>query len=560
MKSHSSTYQKALRLQKKIFQSLKTEADRLLGPLPESISRYRRETRMDFQDSQCHFNKVDKIDLIASVRSADVTFIADFHTFKQSQKTALRIMKESIQEPDHWSIGLEMISSHYQSELDQFQRGELSVEDFHQRISYLEEWGFPWSHYSLIFEWAKENKIKLIALNRPKPIFRGSENQELEHRDEWAAGIITDFFHDQIQKSIPAQMIVLYGELHVGTQHLPAQLTQISKNFLKSPLNWVTIHQNDDLLFWKIARHNHVLQTEIIKLKNNTYCVFSSTPWAKLQSLMSWLEGCSPDESDPAENDYLSLLQSFGNTITDFLGEPPPSYESMSICTLEQTEIINRLRPQDGFTRNELKLIKFHATANQRLYIPKVSIAYLGSPSLNGVAELAAIHLLKSKTGVKHLFHYTMDDFSRLALEAAFGFFGSLILNPRRKYDLPKDHLKRVKELKKTNRPLFRFEKEARLLGVQALKKDISSIKNLKINIKNKRQGPTILMGAKYLGRILGARLHQAVLSEVVQLEWIRKLFFLPPDSNPSFFEERLRELKTATASIQTHLSKTDQL
>src|SRR5690348_8886955 len=85
MTSTFSPHQRALKLQKKIFRSLKLEADLLLGKTPDSIIQYEKEARADFQPGGPYEN-LSKVELIESVRTSDVTFIADFHAFDQSQE------------------------------------------------------------------------------------------------------------------------------------------------------------------------------------------------------------------------------------------------------------------------------------------------------------------------------------------------------------------------------------------------------------------------------------------------------------------------------------------
>ncbi|NBU20345.1 hypothetical protein EBS43_02855, partial [bacterium] len=286
MSQRNRIQKKVLQVQKKIFYSLQTEIDFLLGKQPESISKYAKENNKDFILSKAKSpTLITKDALLRRINEADVTFIGDYHTFDQAQRTALRMIREVITPASHWVIGLEMIPSQYQQELDDFQAGKLTVKEFHESIQYSQEWGFSWKNYEPIFQWAKENRIRLIALNQPKILSAHSQqSSDLKERDRWAAGIITDLF--RLENGL--KMMVLYGELHIGTSHLPKQLKLISEQFLERPLQSVTIHQNHDQLYWKIAQSVPHQKPAILELNEHVFCVFSSTPWAKLQSLMSW--------------------------------------------------------------------------------------------------------------------------------------------------------------------------------------------------------------------------------------------------------------------------------
>ncbi len=553
------THQKALRLQKNIFRSLKEEAALLFGKMPASILQYEKENKSDFRLAGKQFKTIQKKALIDAARKTDVTFIADFHTFDQAQRTALRIIRETIQPHRPLMIGLELVSSHFQNDLDHFQAGKISLEEFHKIISYHEEWGFPWKNYTPLFDWARENKVRLIALNRPKILFQYRDIQELHKRDQWSAGVITDAIQDGTKKDIRPQMIILYGELHVGTRHLPRQLTQISTQVFKKPLSWITIHQNEDRLFWKLAEKNRDLHSEIIKLKQNIYCVFSGTPWAKLQSLISWAEGETTDTPE-SEQDYLSIISTYGKTVAEFLEVTPPSYESLTMSTMNQTGFLENLKASRSLSSTELKLIRFLVAHNQRFYIHSSGITYLASPSHNGAAELASIHLLRAKNKSDVLFNHQEDDFFRLVLEFSFGFLGSLIFNPRRKCDLPKDHLKRLNILKKGAKPTFPLEREARKIALGILNNRTSPGLDIKTVMTRKNLAPAAIMGAKYLGKILGKRLHQSILAESVDIQTLRSLFFLEPEKSPRFYAGQYQKLIHAASQATLAPSKNDQL
>ncbi|MEO5970936.1 MAG: ChaN family lipoprotein [Bdellovibrionia bacterium] len=559
--SKPPAHKKALRLQRKILQSLKAEANLLLGQTPESILRYERENRKDFSLNSKRLKTIPKATLIEAIRAADVTFIADFHTFDQAQRAALRIFRDAIQPGEYWMIGLEMVPSQFQSALDDFQTGKISLESFHEAISYRDEWGFPWENYAPIFEWARNLGIRLIALNRPRGIFKPKDDRELHERDQWAAGIITDLFCEARLSSIP-KMFVLYGELHIGSHHLPLRLKEISKSFLGHSLSSVIIHQNEDQLFWRAAKEELDLQSEAILLKKNIYCIFSGTPWAELQSLISWTEGGTPDlnedENEVLIHDYLYMIRTYGETISEFLNLAPPSYEALNVYTIEQPDFLDHLKQCKQFTQLELRLIRFHVTHNRYFYIPRVSAAYLGSSSHNAAAELSAIHLLRAKNQSGLLYSNKVEDFYRLTLEACFGFFGSLILNPLRKCDFVKDHVKRLQTLKNGEKPAFPLEKEAREILVHGLRSPHELPISITQIINEQKLAPAVMVGARYIGRILGKKLHHAILTEKINFKNIEGVFLDKPTAAKRFFEIRYKTLINAIVDIEVGSTKTE--
>ena len=616
-RGHARTHQKRLlSLQKEIFRALQREADRLLGEIPAAIRAYEKQCRRDFRGTFLRgrvggLKKTTRGAIVEAMRDVDVSFVADYHTFSQAQRTALRLISDAYRPGERWFVGLEFVPSHFQSELDAFQDGKLDLETFHRVIRYEEDWGFPWKHYSPIFEWARENRVRLIALNRPKEIAPGNvslrsayEKSDLHERDRWAAGIITDLFAVERRSRTHERprMVVLYGDLHVASRHIPLQTAKVSREFLSSALECVTVHQNSDELYWRLARSGVEHVADAIQLKRNVFHVVSGTPWAKLQSLVTWAEGGtsaiaesrdefredSREDSDDEflwelETDYLSLIGRYGEAIAEFLAIDPVSFDSLTVQTIHGADFVEGILKDERFSSREASLIRYQVSQNHRIYIPRINIAYLGTPSHNGAAEMAALHLQRMRTRSHAICEKDTDDFFRLVIEGAFGFFGSLILNPRRKCDLLEDHSRRIEEIRSASRSglavkvelearkltLAALEAEARLLKSQPIKSGRSlartpvkfmdhQIRGLDLVNANSRQSHAVLLAARYLGKILGKRLHRAILNDSVSSETVRFLCLARVDGARRPFEDRYKELLLAVqhevlASSKTH-------
>ncbi|MCM2323584.1 MAG: ChaN family lipoprotein [Oligoflexia bacterium] len=575
-----------LQLQRRIFRSLRAESRRLLGPQPESIVRYEREFERDFRAKRPL--AIAKPELVRAVRAADVTFVADFHTFEQAQRTALRVLREAARPGENWIVGLELVSTRQQRELDDFQAGRISLEEFQRAIHYQEEWGFPWRNYAPLFQWARENDVRLIALNRPPELRalldrrgqatrsqpRDGTERDLDKRDRWAAGVITDLFASAARAKTPPRLLVLYGELHVATAHLPRALQSVSRQFLGEPLSSIVIHQNHDGLYWKLARAGKENRSEILQLRKGLYCVLSGTPWAKLQSLVSWAEGLpgegdavaetdDEDGGEPTPVDYLSLMKTFGETLSELLGLKPVSWSGLQAWTIEQADFAHGFAHRD-FTPWELRLLRSHVVANRRFYLPGGQLAYLGSPSINYAAELAAIHLLRQGTRTPGFVIHGANDYFRQALDAAFGFFGSLLINPRRKCDLPQDHARILRENRA--RSGAKLDQLARQLALESLRPGFaerplpakSAFPKAGAPASRKLEGALRgELAARYAGHIVGKRLHLAFLSGRASAADVREVFF---PSEPAPHAERYARLLRLVAPAKAPRTKAESL
>ncbi len=583
MKKKKPEHQRLLQLQKRIYRNLQGEADRLLGSTPDAIKRYERTYLRDFRGFKLTKKSMSlKSELIASIRGRDVTFIADYHSFDQAQKTALRLIREVIHTGEIWTIGLEMIPSHLQWALDRFQAEQMSLDSFHQAIRYRAEWGFPWRHYAPIFDWARKNKVRLIALNRPKELSQPVSAQlrnarrpsDLHARDLWAAGVITDFFADARAQGIKnPRMIVLYGELHVARDHLGRQLTEVSRGFLGRALRSISIHQNNDRMYWDLARLGREHQVNVLKLKSDTYCVVSATPWNRLQSLINWAEGEAHQtfpgdddiEGESGGVDYLSSVRIYGEIISEFLELPKPDFSTLSVMTLEDADFVDDLRATGYFKLRELKIIRDLILRNERFYLPRVSTAYLASPSYNAAAEMASLHVLRARSRSVAFFEADREDFYRLILESAFGFFGSLIINPRRKCDLPKDHLRLAKKFKNFAHPDAETREEiiARTRTHQLLASrqwSNAAIRAIDEDLATPGTDQVSLKVARYVGQVLGYRSYHAVVAGQIALHSVRQAFIARVDGSHRPYSERYETLLTQLEGFRMGSSKTEQL
>lgn len=559
--AHAQHRKHLLSLQKRIYQALKRESDRILGDTPDAIRKYGLQFERDFSARiQAH---VTKSDLVRAVRQSQVTLVADFHPFAQAQRTALRLLRDAFRPGEPWFLGLEMVSSRHQSALDEFMAGRLSEPQFLERIEYHSEWGFPWKNYFPLFQWARETGVKLVALNRPRELPWGEARElaDLHRRDQWAAGIITDLFLDLHPKT---RIVVLYGELHLGRSHLPAQISSVSRHLFGQSLRTVVVHQNRDEIYWHLARLGKEVHAQAVQLRQNEYCVISSPPWAKLQSLVAWAEnGSRPpqelddefDEEDEdateAPVDYLSLMRVYGDAIAEFMGVAPVDYDGLSVRGISDADFLDRSRHSRTLLPAEASVAHWFVEENRPLYIAPLETAYMGAPSPNDAAELGAIHLLRKHRPSESF----LRDPHRLILDFAFGFLGSLVLNPRRKCDLPGDHFQRLRALERGALEEFRGERVARELVMRAME----SARGLPRHFLSARTTPATVIACQWVGRMLATLLHDLVVHGAVPVVDARRLFFFRDRSFESD-SARLDELRRIASLARVRRSKREKL
>lgn len=110
-------------------------------------------------------------DAVFEAIDSEVFFIGEHHDNPQHHANQLRVIREIHETAEKpMAIGLEMFSTEYQRQLDQWVNGDLDLDDFVK--IYYENWDLPWILYRDIFFYAREHQIPLIALNIAPEVVR----------------------------------------------------------------------------------------------------------------------------------------------------------------------------------------------------------------------------------------------------------------------------------------------------------------------------------------------------------------------------------------------------
>lgn len=528
--SSEQTKRELQTLQRSIHASLLKEAAALLGRTPPAIRAYEKTYQQELSKLERNVKPISVAKVVARAAVSDVLLMGDYHTYGQSQRAVLRLLRELVKKipAREMVLAVECISSHHQVHLDQWLRGQMSEDAFLRAVSYETTWGFPWENYRGLFHFARDQGMEIVALNRPKELLPplaslipgARKAGDLGARDEWAAGLIVD---EQLRPR-PRKVVVIYGEYHLSPSHLPLAIRTVARrNGIHDP-ELLVLHQNRDELFWKLAAKGLEQNANLVALEGAHVCIFSGTPWTKLQSLVNWIRGdlarfIDEDEED-AEEEFLQWMRIYGSGVARFFQIPDAGYSSLELARWEDLQ---------GGPRWWRKLLR----SQERFYLREDEnsvLVYVASFSENAAAEVASVHLLHHDNPRKRPFRGmgedARDDFASSTLDHAFGFLGSLLINPRRKCDFPIDHESRLKELRKNPRDaLFLHEAKSRKL-TSDLSSPVGGTRARAITQLAKVDPEVIFTTSRFLGHWLGARLHESLLKGKRTPSDIRLFFF----------------------------------
>ncbi|MGR3176532.1 MAG: ChaN family lipoprotein [Candidatus Anammoxibacter sp.] len=109
--------------------------------------------------------KITNKDLIGMLEHVSVVYIGETHDNYAGHQIQLDIIKSLYRESaGNIAIGMEMFQKKSQKKLDKWIAGKITEKEFLKEVWY-PDWGFEYEYYREIVEFAKDNKIKIIALN-----------------------------------------------------------------------------------------------------------------------------------------------------------------------------------------------------------------------------------------------------------------------------------------------------------------------------------------------------------------------------------------------------------
>ncbi|MCO4754327.1 MAG: ChaN family lipoprotein [Bacteriovoracaceae bacterium] len=420
-------------LRRNIYRNLKQKAYSLEGLVSDELMAYRKD-QVSFSKRPFHSSDIEQ--LKQSVLSSNVVYLGDFHTFDQNIRNVLRVLKVAANENKKCLIALEMVDAKYQYCVDAYMEGHLTELEFLESVHYHDSWRFPWTHYKLIFELAKEHKAQIMAINTVG---------DLTTRDEFAANILAQ----TLESSPDTHILVVYGELHISPTKIPARVLK------KRPGTVQTIvHQNLDEVYWTLKEENS--NETIVAFNDREFCINSAPPWVKYESMIYWYENL---DSDPDFDIHEYIIEKGKKIFSDDTQENflAISMEMISAVNVDLTEEVLEnfnLHDHTGLEFIEEKienlkdntLIEFFQELiadGQSFRLPQDTVFYCSSYSMNRISYLAGVHILHSYLSV-HDKSPTQEVLNKnpqallslFILESMYAFFFSKIMNPHRKCEM----------------------------------------------------------------------------------------------------------------------------
>ncbi|MGC8965750.1 MAG: ChaN family lipoprotein [Caldimicrobium sp.] len=110
--------------------------------------------------------------ILPELLSSQLILIGENHNEYSHHLFQLEVIKSIYHYYPQLAIGLEMVQIPFQKYLDDFIEGKIDEKELLEKIEYYDRWKFDYPLYRDIFLFARENKIKLVALDLPSEIVK----------------------------------------------------------------------------------------------------------------------------------------------------------------------------------------------------------------------------------------------------------------------------------------------------------------------------------------------------------------------------------------------------
>ncbi|MBK23312.1 MAG: hypothetical protein CME70_04840 [Halobacteriovorax sp.] len=488
-----------LGLQEGLYEYMKRKASEFEVEESEQLKNFKTNQKelasRDFKESNIE-------ELIESIKSSQLIFLGDFHTFDQQSKNLERLLRTLMEKKEKLLLGVEFVNQNKQDAIDQFSNQTITAMEFLEMVNYSESWRFPWHVYKPFFEMARKGEVEIFALNTV-----GS----LEERDANAALKIRQILEDNPD----AKLLVFFGELHITPNKLPQRVKELCPDSTQT-----IIHQNLDEVYWKLKDHGD----QVVKFAEGEFSLQTSPPWVKYESMVYWFENLCEDP-DFDLNQYLmgSGNMSLNSNVPEnfyFLAEElsrsliltvdEEELEDFNLTDHNQISLV--LEKIEKLESTELKdFYKTLIARGKSFHLPGTNLLYCSNYSMNRLSYLAGIHLFETIQKRESNPQLSFEDkslfFLRFCQQNLIGYFSSKLINPYRKCDMY-SNFKQSLELVDLS---FKERKNAELfMEILDSKDDLNKLQEL----LNEQDSITLFYVGRFLGKFLGEVLYMRIFNE----------------------------------------------
>jgi hypothetical protein len=371
-----------------------------------------------YHDDVTGFEQVASLsELTAAIRNATITLVADYHTLHLAQKTFLKLARRI--KARRTTIALEFFAAAHQPALDAWMAGRIKERTLLTRTDYAQRWPYDiWPHFEPILGLARRREWGLIGMDGAR-----GPGTSIAQTDAQMAEVLVEHLRDAPART---RVLALVGELHLARCHLPAAIATAARGVLTTEPKVLVVLQNNDTIYWQLLEQEGLHEQEIVRVDADRFCVVNTPPVMVQQSYLNWIEyHVDTVDHDHLQRNFRHLLGLVARALGVRL---PRTVSDLSIFGPEDPDLADELAALELMGEFEERFVE--GSRNDIWVIPSQRLVYLHNLSLNLVGEAAARLLHGWKLGRDP---DRIDNFYGQVIHDAIGFFGSKVVNPKRK-------------------------------------------------------------------------------------------------------------------------------
>jgi uncharacterized iron-regulated protein len=108
--------------------------------------------------------------MIDEMRTARIVHVGETHNSMPMHEIEFQVIRALYGRDPHLAIGLEMVPVTLQEALNKWTAGILTKDEFLREIRWYVTWNFNFGYYEKIFDFAREHRLPIYALNAPREV------------------------------------------------------------------------------------------------------------------------------------------------------------------------------------------------------------------------------------------------------------------------------------------------------------------------------------------------------------------------------------------------------
>lgn len=167
--------------------------------------------------------------VMEQIDDAQVVLVGETHTRYDHHLVQLEILKYLYQKSPDLALGVEWFQQPFQKHLDDYVAGDITEKEMLHLTEYFSRWKYNYRLYQPILQYARENKIPVIALNAPRELIRALAKSEIDDLPEELKSQLPKSY-DWSDKDYEKRLRDIF-ELH-------PEYKGKFENFMRSQLTW----------------------------------------------------------------------------------------------------------------------------------------------------------------------------------------------------------------------------------------------------------------------------------------------------------------------------------